>query len=203
MSLVLHAGLLGLWPSTAVRLVEAPISAAVELVMAEPEPAPGAASAEPPPTVAKEELATPPAIALPLATPLPAPAAAPLPAPPRPSAARPRATTAEAAPVAPPAPSVSRDPEAEWRSALVEWVQAHKSYPQSARLRGIEGTVTVRFTVARTGAVTDVAITGPSGALALDEAVRRMLEGAMVPPFAEGMAPAARSETVRVGFKLQ
>ncbi len=220
-SLALHAGLLGLWPRAAVRLAEIPVAAEVELVMAPPEPAPPAdpppapvpapppspspspaPEPPPPPPVAIEALA--PEVPPPVVTTSPAP---PRPTPPRQAAPRPRAAPAEAAPAAPslpaPAPVIARNPEAEWRAALADWVQAHKTYPPSARLRGIEGTVTVRFTVAQTGAVTEVAITGPSGALALDEAVRRMLEGATVPAFTEGMPPTPRSETIRVGFKLQ
>jgi protein TonB len=92
---------------------------------------------------------------------------------------------------------------ADWRAALAAWVQAHKDYPRSARLRGIEGVVVVRFTVARDGRVTSVEVEGSSGALVLDEAVRRLLEGAQVPPFPLAMAQPAQTEVMRVAFALR
>lgn len=90
-----------------------------------------------------------------------------------------------------------------WRAALLAWVQAHKEYPRAARLRGVEGIVGVRVTVAADGRVGAVVVEGSSGSELLDGAVRRMLEGAQVPPFPPGMAPGAREEALRVGFSLQ
>lgn len=90
-----------------------------------------------------------------------------------------------------------------WRAALLAWVQAHKEYPRAARLRGVEGIVGVRVTVAADGRVAAVVVEGSSGSELLDGAVRRMLEGAQVPPFPPGMAPGAREEALRVGFSLQ
>ncbi len=143
----------------------------------------------------------------------------PVPAPPAPVAgAGPRAlpagsaNTPRAAPAlpvppgtalpAPPAPDVDAAARA-WRAALLAWVQAHKEYPRAARLRGIEGVVAVRVTVAADGLVGAVEVTDGSGSEVLDAAVRRMLEGAQVPPFPPGLARTAREETLRVGFTLR
>jgi protein TonB len=181
-----------------------------------PPPTPGGppALAESPPPVEAPPLPAPP----PMMLPAPLPASVPVPAPKMRVAAARTVARAVAAPSAAPAGSAATGEggveaatagsavgaaAADWRAALAAWVQAHKDYPRSARLRGIEGVVVVRFTVARDGRVTSVEVEGSSGARVLDEAVRRLLEGAQLPPFPPAMAQPAQTEVMRVAFALQ
>lgn len=91
--------------------------------------------------------------------------------PPMPAPAPPR--------LAPPSLTVS----AGYRAELSGWLESHKQYPQSARERGEQGRVVVRFRVARSGRVLDYAVAGSSGYPDLDAAVDAMMRGAVLPPF--------------------
>lgn len=142
---------------------------------------------------------------LPLAMPAPAVVAVATPAPVRRPVARPAAGAA--APVSTGAVSAPATPgaaeAAAWRSLLLAWVETHKTYPAAARARGIEGVVTVRVEVVPSGRVAAVALLASSGAGILDEAVRRLLDGAEVPPLPAGWPEPARAETLRIGFALR
>lgn len=84
-----------------------------------------------------------------------------------------------------------------WRQALAAWLARHKSYPDTARRNGIEGVVQVRFSLDRTGLVTDVALARGSGSPILDEATLAMLRDARVP------APPADTPGERMTVSVQ
>jgi hypothetical protein len=52
---------------------------------------------------------------------------------------------------------------ADYRSALSAWLEAHKRYPESARIRGEEGRAVLRFRVDRSGRVLDYAVISGTG----------------------------------------
>lgn len=97
---------------------------------------------------------------------------------------------------APSASTPAAPPGAAWRQALAAWLAAHKTYPDSARQRGIEGTVVIRFTLDRTGHVIDVAVTRSSGSTLLDGAAEAMLRDANLP------APDPAQEQITISVQL-
>jgi periplasmic protein TonB len=96
-----------------------------------------------------------------------------------------------AAPVAPlqtalastpvPAPSTQISPA--YGPAVSAWLNSHKHYPESARMRDEEGSVVLTFEVERSGRVVHYAIVKGSGYPDLDQAVDEMMRGATLPPF--------------------
>ncbi|AZN96868.1 TonB family protein [Mesorhizobium sp. M9A.F.Ca.ET.002.03.1.2] len=103
-----------------------------------------------------------------------------------PSAAAKSAARAAAPKSAKAAASASRGNSKKWNSQLTRWINRHKRYPKAAKARHSEGTVRVSFTVATSGRVTSVRITGSSGDSDLDRSVLDMLQGATVPAPPEG-----------------
>ena len=93
--------------------------------------------------------------------------------------------------------------DAGWRTALGNWLAAHKRYPERARQRGDEGTVGIRFTVDAGGRVLDVAVVRSSGSILLDDAARDMLAGQRVPPFPASMTLAQTTLPVDIRFQLE
>jgi protein TonB len=170
---------------------------------APPKPPPQKAQPKPPPPQNAQPKPAPQQEAKPRSAP-PAPrAAAPAPAPsPAPSAApSPRGGSAGAAPPAaasqPGSASAVTPVAPGWNALLAAWLAANRRYPEEARRRGVEGEVTVRFSVAADGRVTDVAIVAASGSSALDGAAVAMLRGARLP------APGADvTRTVRIRYRL-
>lgn len=190
----------------------------------EPQPTPTLEIAPIPPE--------PPALALPVpavpstpqqATP-PAPPTPPPPAPPRPAprtrpaqAPRPVPPSASAAPLAqslapspapPPGQAATAAPAAVeassgWRTALTNWLQSHKTYPDQARRRAEEGTAVVRFSVGRDGQVLAVTLVRSSGSTTLDEAAQGMFRGARMPPFTADMLQAETTVTVPIRYRLE
>ncbi len=57
-----------------------------------------------------------------------------------------------------------------WVDSVSAWLASHKVYPELAQQRGETGNVSVRFTVDRSGRVTEAAIVKASGSALLDEA---------------------------------
>ena len=106
-------------------------------------------------------------------------------------------------PAAPP-PVAARSPtiSAGYRGALSAWLESHKQYPQSARERGEQGRVVLRFRVARSGRVLDHAVAGTSGYPDLDASVDAMMRGAAMPPFPADMTAPEIEVTVTVRFAL-
>jgi periplasmic protein TonB len=117
------------------------------------------------------------------------------PQPPAPSAAPPAATPAPT----PPSPAQT---SAAWRQALAAWLASHKVYPEEARRRGEQGSVTVRFTVDPSGEVVNVAVVRGSGSAGLDAAAEAMLRGATLPPFDPTMRQAPVTATVQIRYAL-
>jgi len=105
------------------------------------------------------------------------------------------------APPAPPAAAQVISPS--WQRALSEWLAQHKAYPDAARRRGEQGDVTLRFTVQRSGQVTDVTVVKSSGSPRLDAAATAMLRGASVPPFDTAMTEARITATVPIRYRLE
>jgi periplasmic protein TonB len=92
---------------------------------------------------------------------------------------------------------------ASWQSALAAWLQAHKTYPETARERREEGTVSLRFVVARDGHVMAVVVTHGSGIEVLDDAALAMLRDAHVPPLPSTMPQAEMTVTIALHYTLQ
>ena len=103
---------------------------------------------------------------------------------------------------APPAASPA-SPSGAWRGALAAWVQSRKRYPDEARRRSAQGTVGVRFTVARDGQVLDAQVVQSSGSYLLDEAALTMFRGARTPQFTADMAQQQVSITVGIRYRLE
>lgn len=119
------------------------------------------------------------------ARPSPAPTPNPQPAEPAP------APIADAAPASPsppaqtamlsaPAPRPARPsgPSQSYLAALRAQLERHKTYPPVAQRRRMEGTTTVRFTIARSGTVLNYRIVGSSGHSLLDREVEELLQRA-------------------------
>jgi protein TonB len=85
---------------------------------------------------------------------------------------------------------------------MAAWLQAHKHYPEAARGMDEEGVVRIRFTVARDGRVTAVALARGSGIPDLDDAALSMLQGAIVPAFPSSMTQPAITITVELRYAL-
>lgn len=84
-----------------------------------------------------------------------------------------------------------------WNALLAAWLAANRRYPDESRRRSEEGEVTVRFTVASDGRVSEVNLVKGSGFASLDAAALRLLQGATVP------APGIEAtRTVRIRFRL-
>ena len=66
--------------------------------------------------------------------------------------------------------------ENEYKQALLQAIEQHKRYPASARRRGIEGEVELRFTVLQDGTITHITIEETSGWKNLDQAATKALE---------------------------
>lgn len=90
-----------------------------------------------------------------------------------------------------------------WLRAVGAWLDAHKYYPDLARQRGEQGTVIVRFTVARSGEVLSVEVLSGSGSRILDHASERLLEGATLPPFPPTMAGNETTVTFAIRYMLE
>lgn len=215
-------------PSKVVEVVfEAPKPAAPTPVLVPPPPPPEPSAAEiaPPPPEPPPALAPPPVPALPH-PPAPKPPPKPVvhkptpkppspepmrmpepmraPEPPRPVQLPPQTA---AMPVPMPHPSPTPAPAAPtisagYRGALSGWLENHKHYPESARARGEEGRVVLRFRVDRYGRLLDYAVVGSSGYPELDAAVDAMMRGATLPPFPADMTANDIQVTVTVRFGL-
>lgn len=110
----------------------------------------------------------------------------------------------QAAPAVPaPAGQAQTEVSAGWRSALANWLQSHRTYPDEARRRAEEGTVLVRFSVARDGHVLDVTIVRSSGSQALDEAAQATFRNARMPPFTADMSQVQTTVTVPIRYRLE
>lgn len=88
-------------------------------------------------------------------------------------------------------------------SAMISaWLEAHKRYPESARERGEEGGVKLRFRVDRFGRVLDYRLLESTGYADLDAGIDQMMRGAQLPPFPAGMTASEIEVSVKLRFKL-
>jgi protein TonB len=94
------------------------------------------------------------------------------------------------------------DPAVNYRAMISAWLESHKRYPESARERGEEGSVGLRFRVDRYGRVIGYALLNSSGYADLDEGVQEMMSGAQLPPFPPSMTMLQIEVLVRIGFNL-
>lgn len=108
-----------------------------------------------------------------------------------------------ASPAAQAAPATAPGPgSGAWQGALSAWVQSRRRYPDEARRQGTEGTVAVRFTVARDGQVVDAQVVKGSGSELLDQATLAIFRGARAPYFPPDMVQQQISITVAVRYRL-
>jgi protein TonB len=190
------------------------------------EPEPMAAATEPPPTPVPEILPpdqtapAPPPPQKPVVRQPPKPVvhrpqpraivSAPTPAPSR-LAAAPQAATAASqysmmqsgAAGTMPATVPGPDLTANYSAMVSAWLEAHKRYPDSARERGEEGGVKLRFRVDRFGRVLDYALLESTGYADLDAGIDQMMRGAQLPPFPAGMTQSQIEVSVKLRFKLE
>ncbi len=127
---------------------------------------------------------------------------------PAPITAAPPRVEAKEAPVAPTAaPGTSARAArsiATWEKAVVSHLNRFKRYPSAARARGIQGAVSVTFSIDRAGSVLDARILASSGSSFLDEealAVVRRASPLPSPPAA--MAGAQLNLTLPIQFHIR
>jgi protein TonB len=90
-----------------------------------------------------------------------------------------------------------------YRGRVIAHLARFKVYPESARDRGITGSVGFTLTVTRAGGVASVSITSSSGAPILDQATLAMVRRAQpLPPMPEG-GPSSMSISTRMGYALR
>jgi protein TonB len=103
---------------------------------------------------------------------------------------------------APASVHASADALSAWQAALVAWLDAHRAYPETARQRGEQGAVGVRFTLTDSGDVSHADIQRGSGFTTLDDATLDMLRGAHLPAPPPGTDPARRTISVSIRYRL-
>ncbi|WP_131829515.1 energy transducer TonB, partial [Teichococcus deserti] len=131
----------------------------------------------------------------PTAQPYSPPAAAPAPSTSAPAAAAPQAAA--------PAGRGPSGPPVSYQSAISAALNRAKRYPNSARLRRIEGVAYLRFRMTSDGTVTSWKIERSSGSAELDEAVGEMIERARLPPFPPEMGTDPLEMAVPINFFLR
>jgi protein TonB len=107
-----------------------------------------------------------------------------------------------AAAAAMPATVPGPDLTANYSAMISAWLEAHKRYPDSARERGEEGGVKLRFRVDRFGRVLGYALLESTGYADLDAGIDQMMRGAQLPPFPAGMTQSQIEVSVKLRFKL-
>jgi periplasmic protein TonB len=182
---------------------------------APPAPQPPLAEAMPAPQPVPEP-AEPALAELPMPPPLPRPPPPQhRPAPPRPAAAaaqpQPAAPAAASAPAAsapaaaaPVAPAPAAAPPATYIARLFAALERHKTYPQEARYRHVQGVAMLHFRMRRDGTVIAYRLERSAGDAALDAAVLAMIERASPLPAAPAeLAGDSIELTVPVRFALR
>ena len=185
---------------------EMPPPEPMPLAEAPPEPVPVAEPVpEPVPVEAVAELPLPPVLPRPPA-PRPVPQRhAPQHTPAQPTAAappQPAAPPAAAPAAAAPAPAAA--PPANYIAKLFAALERHKTYPQEARYRHVQGVAMLRFRMRRDGTVIGYRLERSAGDAALDAAVLAMIERASPLPAAPAELVGEPIElTVPVRFALR
>jgi protein TonB len=109
-----------------------------------------------------------------------------------------QSAAAAAMPMRVPGPDVT----ANYSAMISAWLEAHKYYPDSARQRGEEGIVGLRFRVDRFGRVLDYTLREGTGYADLDAGIDQMMRGAQLPPFPAGMTQSQIEVSVKIRFNL-
>jgi protein TonB len=109
-----------------------------------------------------------------------------------------QSAAAAAMPATVPGPDLS----ANYSAVISAWLEAHKRYPESARERGEEGGVKLRFRVDRFGRVLGYRLLESTGYADLDAGIDQMMRGAQLPPFPAGMTASQIEVSVKLRFKL-
>ena len=109
-----------------------------------------------------------------------------------------QSAAAAAMPATIPGPNLT----ANYQAMISAWFEAHKYYPDSARQRGEEGSVGLRFRVDRFGRVLDYALLTSTGYADLDGGIDQMMRGAQLPPFPAGMTASQIEVSVKIRFSL-
>jgi protein TonB len=94
------------------------------------------------------------------------------------------------------------DPAANYGAMVSAWLESHKHYPESARQRGEEGGVKLRFRVDRYGRVLSYRLLESTGYADLDAGIDQMMRGAQLPPFPPGMTQPQIEIQVKLRFNL-
>ena len=102
-----------------------------------------------------------------------------------------------------PATVPGSDLTANYSAMISAWLEAHKHYPESARERGEEGGVKLRFRVDRFGRVLDYTLLTSTGYADLDAGINQMMRGAQLPPFPAGLTASQIEVSVRIRFNLR
>ena len=108
-----------------------------------------------------------------------------------------------AADAAMPATVPGPDPTANYGAMISAWLESRKRYPESARQRGEEGGVKLRFRVDRSGRVLSYRLLESTGYADLDAGIEQMMRGAQLPPFPGGMAQSQIEVSVKLRFNLR
>lgn len=90
-----------------------------------------------------------------------------------------------------------------WLAAISAWLLAHRSYPETARLLGRQGTVVVQITVDPQGHVTEVTLVRGSGSDSLDHAAEALVRNARLPAFPPDMKLPRQSITIPIRYALE
>ena len=102
-----------------------------------------------------------------------------------------------------PAPPSSGTVSRGYEALLGEWLNTHKRYPENAREHGEEGRAVLRFTVERSGRVTQFAVVRSSGYSDLDVGLEEMMRGATLPRFPADMPQDSITVSVTIRFSLE
>lgn len=193
-----------------------------------PDPVPESPPEPPEPAEARADEQQPPPEPPPDVAPLPEPPPPPPPPPPQPvlqpraqrqterRPSQPRMAPTEASGGGPVAhvpaeagapaadPAVVAAGLAEYRAALLRILRANHRYPRAAEIRGDQGTVVVRFAVARDGRVLAPHVERGSGHAALDEEAEALLRRVSPLPPLPAAVPQAQLELVLpITFRLR
>jgi periplasmic protein TonB len=177
-------------PDEPVAVTEPPppaLEAPAPVVQPPPPPAPRKPIIRHPPKPVVRQPEPVPAIAPAQPTPIPAPVA-------------PQQTAMAPTPVPAPVPSAEISPG--YLGLLSAWLESHKHYPDSARMRGEEGRAVLHFEVDRSGRVLDFAVIKSSGYADLDASIEDMMRGATLPPFPASMPQPRIPVSVTIRFSL-
>ncbi|MDN5939205.1 MAG: energy transducer TonB, partial [Salinisphaera sp.] len=90
-----------------------------------------------------------------------------------------------------------------YQKALRRALARHKHYPWQARRRHQQGVVELYFVINRQGRVLEWQLRASSGFALLDQAVKKMIRNADLPPFPESMHISRMQVSIPVQFQLR